>query len=143
MSGTPPPGMRIDGPTYTFDPQSQSLQSFIAPNFDPKETLAIIGMGRILRGTEGGGLSSRLVGVNQLPRTEGQLTLKTIGKSKIFFDLLGNSYTLEPGMEALALNYVTDTIEYETEKAVIRKTISHQVIYHGRLKQSNINFPSE
>ncbi len=143
LEGTPPPGMRIDGPTYTFNDQASGLHSFVNPGFDPLQPIAILGMGRILRGTEGGGLSSRLMAISQLPHKEGEFSLKSIAKGRIKFELLGKSYTLEAGKEALALYWLVDTIDYGTERAIIRKTISHQVLYHGSIKRSAISFPEE
>ena len=71
IEGIPPQGMRIDGPTYTFEKEQGIVRSYMDTNFIPDTVSIIMGIGRIRRGTEGGGLSSRLAGSSKLPVSKG------------------------------------------------------------------------
>lgn len=143
LQGDPPPGMRIDGPTYAFDPEGMAINSYINPNIKPNEVIAILGLGRILRGTEGGGLSSRLVGIFSFPHSENNITILEIKKDVAKIDLLGETIYVKIGQTIDRVFESTDSIPFESQMAIIQRTITHQVSFHGYVKRGNLFFPKE
>jgi hypothetical protein len=100
-------------------------------------------LGRILRGTEGGGLSSRLAGIFSFPHQENNITIIEIKKDMAKIDLLGETIYVKMGQTIDRVFEKSDTIPFESQTAIIQRTITHQVSFHGYIKRSNLFFPKE
>ncbi len=143
IKGSPPEGMRIDGPTYSFDPTEGVLNCQMSTITNPNEQIGVIGMGRVLRGTEGGGLSSRIDGISLLPYKTGELVVEKITKKDITVNLLGETFAIAIGENAKKIVERTDTLNYDVVPAIVQKTITYQVSYKGIIKRSNLKLPQQ
>jgi hypothetical protein len=143
IKGDPPQGMRIDGPTYNFDSIEGVLNCQVTTITNPNELIGVIGMGRVLRGTEGGGLSSRMDGISLLPHKAGELVIEKITKNDITVNLMGKSFAIAIGENAKRVVERTDTLTYDVVPAIVQKTITHSVTYKGIIKRSNLKLPKE
>lgn len=143
IKGDPPQGMRIDGPTYNFDQIEGVLNCQMTTITNPIELIGVLGMGRVLRGTEGGGLSSRMDGITLLPHKAGELVIEKITKNNVTVSLLGETFAIAIGENAKRVVERTDTLTYDVVPAIVQKTITHSVSYKGVIKRSNLKLPKE
>lgn len=143
LEGTPPPGMRIDGPTYTFDREQGELTSYMDASFGKDTVSIVMGVGRIRRGTEGGGLSSRLVGVTKLPHSEWKFNLESLSSEKIIFQFEEEKIELLLGNEWNKVMESIDTIPSIDGNAVVQRKITHQINFHGFYEKEKLNLPKE
>ena len=95
LSGTPPRGMRIDGPTYRFDRETKQLDIRRKDNLLRDSVKILLGNGKILKGSAGSGISFRLTNITHLPYTNNQLTINKIDKNRIYFTFDKQKYTLK------------------------------------------------
>lgn len=131
LSGTPYPGKRIDGPGYSFDSKNQKLD--IYRNNIP-DTLGIklyLGVGKVLKGTAGQGVSSMVIGVNNLPFTHNDFTITNATKTKIGCLYKGERFVLKPGQEYLFTETKIDTLPNTT---VLQTTTTWKVTFTGFVK---------
>lgn len=143
LSGTPPPGMRIDGPTYNVDKERGEVTSYMDANFGKDTVSIVIGAGRIRRGTEGGGLSSRLIGFSKLPHTEGKLNLDALSNNGITFTFENETIELLSNNEWVKITESIDTIPSIDGNAVIQRKVTHQVNFHGYFEKEKLILPKQ
>ncbi len=136
LEGNPPPGMRIDGPTYIFNSENGEIDSYMESNFSMDTISTVVGVGRIRRGTEGGGLSSRLVGVKNLPFSDANFTIDGFTSESMLFRFKDENLSLKAGEEWQKVFESIDTIPgINGENAIVQRTITHQVNFRGFYKK--------
>lgn len=141
LEGDPPPGMRIDGPTYTFDRASGELTSYKEVNFNLDTVTFILGAGVVRRGTEGGGMSSRIIGAGKLPLKQGRVSFESIAQESITFTFNDEKFALGVG-EVWEQSFETvDTIPALKGNAVVLRKISHQVNFYGFYSKETVGLP--
>jgi hypothetical protein len=143
LAGTPPPGMRIDGPTYNVDKEGGEITSYMDANFGKDTVSIVMGAGRIRRGTEGGGLSSRLIGFSKLPHTEGKVTIKALSSNGITFSFEDETLELLSNNEWVKITESIDTIPAIEGNAVIQRKVTHQLKFHGYFEKEKLILPKE
>lgn len=133
LCGTPYPGKRIDGPGYSYDSKNQKLD--IYRNNIPY-TLGIklyLGIGKVLKGTAGQGVSSTIIGVNQLPFTYNDFTITNATNYKVCFYFKGKQLVLKPNQE----HFITETkIDSLPNATVLQTTTTWKVTFTGFVKQN-------
>ncbi|MDY0253218.1 MAG: hypothetical protein RBR30_02285 [Tenuifilaceae bacterium] len=140
LEGDPPPGMRIDGPTYMFDKGSGVLTSYQKASFNIDTASFILGAGIIRRGTEGGGISSRIIGAGKLPLKQGQVNFESISQESITFSFDDEKVSLGLGEVWEHIFESVDTIPAMNGNAVVLRRITHQVNFHGFYSKQRLDF---
>ncbi|HOP05374.1 MAG TPA: hypothetical protein PL017_08080 [Tenuifilaceae bacterium] len=131
LEGTPPPGIRIDGPTYMYNSETGEINSYMESNFSSDTITTVIGIGKIRRGTEGGGLSSRLVGVKDLPYSNINLSIDSFTSEMMLFRFKGEKLSLKAGEEWQRVYESIDTIPSMQGNAIVQRKVIHQVNFRG------------
>jgi hypothetical protein len=140
LEGTPPPGRRIDGPTYSFSPELGELTSYISSPFSKDSLLLVLARGLVLRGTEGGGLHSRLIPVFSLPFTESSITIEAISSNEVHFLLDEQRVSIPIGQEWVRKTESIDTLSFPEGNVIVQRSKSVRVIFHGFLKKEKLTF---
>jgi len=139
IEGDYPPGPTIDFPTYMFDPYSGTLasQEF---TFDIDDDLKVIyGKSTALRGTAGGGMSSKLNGVYRFPYEDEELVLRGVdehGNAHIIYR--DDQIVIESGDEWEYSTTRRDTIGRVRDRSIAEFTKTIRIINYGMLNKSNI-----
>ncbi|NOU17653.1 MAG: hypothetical protein HOO91_08850 [Bacteroidales bacterium] len=137
LSGTPPRGMRIDGPTYRFDKETKQLDIRRKDNLLRDSIKILLGNGKILKGSAGSGISFRLTNITNLPYTNNQLTINKIDKNRIYFTFDKQKYTLKTIDEWQSSTTRIDTIK-TVEPTIIKTKFTYTLRYHGKLNKKSI-----
>jgi hypothetical protein len=131
-------GLMIDFPTYSFESKNGTLRGRI--NFEMNDSLvAIYGSGLGLSGAAGGGASTGLDGVYDLPYKKDDLQILRIdidGTAHISYR--GLSITLRNGEEWTNTTSRIDSKEVGNIKGKAMLTITDKIINHGILEKSKI-----
>ncbi|MCX6659991.1 MAG: hypothetical protein NTX81_06390 [Candidatus Bathyarchaeota archaeon] len=131
-------GPMIDFPTYSFDNKTGTLRGMM--NFEINDTLvAIYGSGLGLSGAAGGGASTSLYGVFDLPYKKDDLQILRIdldGTAHISYR--GLSITLRNGEEWTNTTSRIDSKEVGNMKGKAMLTITDKIINHGILEKSKV-----
>jgi hypothetical protein len=141
IDGDPPPGMRIDSPTYSFDSENKSIDTYLGASFINDSVNLVLGTGVIRRGTEGSGVSSRLVGIKQLPFEQNQLTIETVNEKQIKLRFKDEEIKVKSGNFWEFQTESIDTIPSINGKAVIQRKINHRFTYHGLISNEKLKIP--
>jgi hypothetical protein len=140
IEGIAPPGMRIDGPTYSYSSNDGEVSSYLTPSFNKDTIIAVLARGLVLRGTAGGGLHSRLIPINKLPFTEALITIASISSNDVQFELEGESVILPVGQEWEKITQSIDTLSLPDGNVIIQKSTTQRVVFHGFLKKEKLIF---
>jgi len=138
ISGNPPKGMRIDGPTYRFDKETKQLDIHRTDNLQIDSVKILLGNGKILKGAAGGGVSTRLSNIKNLPYSENKLTINKIDKNGISFTFDKQKVKLKVDDEWQSSTTRTDTIKM-AEQAIVKIKTTYLVRYYGKLSKKNIS----
>jgi hypothetical protein len=132
------PRVMIDFPTYSFNEKNGTLSGMV--NFEINETLkAIYGSGLVLSGAAGGGASTGLDGIFDLPFRKDDFQLLKIdidGTANIVYR--GLSITLRKGEEWTNTTSTIDSKEAGNFKGKAMLTITDEIINHGILEKSKV-----
>lgn len=139
LEGNPPPGRRIDGPTYSFNPEAGELQSYLFNSFDKDSLKVIIGRGLVLRGTEGGGLHSRLIPSSKVPFTEEKLTVNSLTSEAISLSWGEKTLQMGAGDVWVEKSSTIDTLYLPEGRVVVENTTTYSIKYFGLLKKENLH----
>ncbi len=131
LSGTATPGRRIDGPGYSYDSVSQKLEIYRNNLTDTLNIKLYLGVGKVLKGTAGQGVSSMVIGLNNLPFTQNDLTITNATKTKVGCSYKGKRFVLKPGQEYLFTETRIDTLPNTT---VIQTTTTLKAAFKGFVK---------
>lgn len=137
LSGTPPRGMRIDGPTYRFDKETKQLDISRKDNLLRDSIKILLGNGKILKGSAGNGISFRLTNITNLPYTNNQLTINKIDKNRIYFTFDKQKYTLNINDQWQSTTTKIDTIK-TADLTIIKTKLTYTLQYHGKLDKKLI-----
>jgi hypothetical protein len=131
-------GPMIDFPTYSFDSKTGALTGMI--NFETNDSLvAIYGSGLGLSGAAGGGASTGLDGVFDLPYKKDDLQiLKIDPDGTAHINYKGLPITLRNGEEWTNTTSRIDSKEVGNMKGKAMLTITDKIINHGILEKSKI-----
>lgn len=138
LEGEPFPGRRIDGPTYAFSPEMGEVSSFIGINPNMDSLRVMLGKGLILRGTQGGGMHSRLLPYNNLPFTEGMLEVRSISSEGVRVQWDGQPILLKAGEPWINSSSETDTIPSPNGMVIVENTTTYTIVFHGFLKKRKL-----
>lgn len=133
LSGTPYPGKRIDGPGYSYDPMAQKLDIYRHNITDSLNIKLYLGVGKVLKGTAGQGVSSTIIGVNHLPFTYNNFTITNATNYKVRFYFKGKQFVLKPNQEHLVTETKIDSLPNTT---VLQTTTTWKVTFTGFVKQN-------
>lgn len=138
ISGTVPPLLQIDFPTYTFNSETDTLTGVV--NFDINKDLKIIyGSGVCLSGTAGGGCGTGLSGIYQIPfKHQNFEVLKLDEDGTVFFIYKDEVYNLAPGEEWNSEISRMNTIPIDEELSISKITETDRITNYGLLKKSDI-----
>lgn len=137
LSGTPPRGMRIDGPTYRYDKETKQLDIHRKDNLLRDSITILIGNGKILKGSAGSGISFRLTNITNLPYTDNKLIIYKLNKNRIHFTFDKLKYTLNTADEWQSSTTKIDTIK-TAEPTIIKTKLTYTLRYHGKLNKKSI-----
>lgn len=139
LEGNYPSGPMIDFPTYMYDPHRGEIASRDFP-FEINDTLKVVlGKSLALRGTAGGGISSRLYGAYQLPFTTDDITILRIendGTARV--RLRTEVLVIPAGDEWRRSQTRRDTIGTFRDRAVAEFTKTERIVNHGVLEKAKI-----
>lgn len=139
INGTAPKGRRIDSPTYRFDLTTKELEALRKPDFSVDTLSVIIGNGKILKGSAGNGMSSRLTGLNKLPYTLNKVTFVEVSSKGLLVNIDKKETLIKEGEPFEKTETRVDTIKSESN-LVVKLTITSTINYHGLIKKSGIKF---
>lgn len=98
LNGWFPPGRRIDGQGYYFNPETRTLRLMTEINVNEHDLKLLVGYNIILSGAAGSGKHSALISVTDLPFQKDSLTIGKIGPNGTVHLTLGeNSLELKTG----------------------------------------------
>lgn len=132
LSGTPYPGRRIDSPGYSYDSNTQKLDIY---RYKIPDTLSIklyLGVGKVLKGTAGQGVSSTVIGVNELPFTYNDFTITNATNNEANCYFRDKHIALKPNQEY----FITETkIDSLPNATVLQTTTTWKVTFTGFVKK--------
>jgi len=131
LSGNANPGRRIDGPGYSYDSVSQKLEIYRKNLTDTLNIKLYLGVGKVLTGTAGLGVSSTIIGVNNLPFTHNDFTITHATKSKVNCLLKGKKFVLIPSQEYSLSETKIDSLPNST---IVQTTTTWKVTFKGFVK---------
>lgn len=141
LEGEVSPGRRIDGPTYAFLPETGEVQSFMNSNFEKDSLSLLLGRGLVLRGTQGGGMHSRLIAAKRLPLSEDKLILHGFGKDGVLnVTWEDKELAMKPGDVWVHSIMKVDTIDSPRGMAVVENTTTYSIKFFGFLKKDKFTF---
>ncbi|MHC1703025.1 MAG: hypothetical protein AB9846_03855 [Tenuifilaceae bacterium] len=138
ISGNPPKRMRIDGPTYRFDKETKKLDIHRTDNLLADSIKILLGNGKILKGAAGGGVSTRLTNITNLPYSENKLTINKIDKNGLSFTFNNQKMSIKVDEEWQSSTTRTDTIKM-AEPAIVKTKTTYLVRYYGKISKKNIS----
>jgi hypothetical protein len=139
LEGDVEPGRRIDGPTYSFNPESKEVMSYLSQSFNKDSLFLLLGRGLVLRGTQGGGMHSRLVEINSFPYVDGKLTIKSLNESGLTIKWDGETFSINPGDVWERTITKTDSVDSYNGKAVVEIISTYTIKFHGFLQKEKLS----
>lgn len=137
MKGESQQGRRIDSPTYRFNSDTKQLQILRKDNLSLDSIKILLGNVRVLSGSAGTGVSSRLKNITKLPHTENNLTIKNVDKKGICLVYDKQEFILEEGKEWKTSITKLDTIKAD-QPTITKTIITHKIQYKGKFSKSSI-----
>jgi hypothetical protein len=137
ISGTIPPGRRIDGPTYGFDRTLKQLRILRKEKFSIDTIKAFLGNVRILKGSAGTGLSMRLSPISKLPFTLNNLTISDVSSKGVLVIFDKKEFLVQEGEDWKTSKTSIDTIKAEVP-TIIKTTTTYSITYHGKISKKGI-----
>lgn len=135
ISGSYDSSLVIDFPTYTFYEETGELRGNIQ-NFNIDEKLKIIfGGGLCLSGAAGGGCSSSLAGITELPATEDEITFTSLDE---YGTVRLNYNTKQLQLVSGEIRIYTDTTLSFQDSGKARIITETKLINHGFERKSKI-----
>lgn len=139
IEGEAPPGMRIDGPTYSYRDDAQEINSFYNNEINKDSLVLLLGRGVILRGTRGGGMHSRLVPAYTIPFSMDALTVNKLNAEGVSLKWNDNDIKLAPGESWVDSKSKIDTlVNHEGNRAIIENTTTYTLRFHGFIKKEKL-----
>ncbi|MDD2277692.1 MAG: hypothetical protein PHD06_06255 [Bacteroidales bacterium] len=138
IEGDPFPGRRIDGPTYAYSPETGEITSFASTSFNMDSLSIMLGKGLVLRGTQGGGMHSRLIPYTNVPFNEGKLEVMSIGLEGIRIQWDGQPILLKVGEPKFNSSSEIDTIPSPDGRVIVENTTTYTIVFHGFLKKEKL-----
>lgn len=132
IAGNVPLGRRIDGPGYSYDSVSQTLDIYRRSPADSVEALLYLGMGKILKGKAGQGVSSFVVPVTSIPFSVNDLTITSATKSKVSCLFQNEKFTLLPNQLHTFSKTRIDTLAGD---AIVRTTTTWRFAFRGMVRK--------
>lgn len=136
ISGSIPSGRRIDSPTYHYNKENSTVESYRNLSFKPDTVILVLGTGRILKGAAGSGVSSLLIGTNKLPLSYGELKIIAIGKESVKVELKGEKITIATSSKWEKTSEYNDTIN--DQSTILRRTITDRISFHGFIPKDSL-----
>lgn len=136
ISGTIPSGKRIDSPTYHYNKENGTVESYRSLSFNPDTVILMLGTGKILKGAAGSGVSSLLVGANKLPLSYGELKIIAIGKESVKVEFKGEKITITTNSKWEKTTEYNDTIN--DQSAILKRTITDRISFHGFIAKDSL-----
>ncbi|MEW5846986.1 MAG: hypothetical protein AB1777_12085 [Bacteroidota bacterium] len=133
LSGAPVQGRRIDGPGYSYNPETQKLDIYRNNLSDSLNIKLYLGVGKVLKGTAGQGVSSTVIGVSNFPYTVNNLTISKATNTIVYCLLKGKRFELRPGQEYLITESKTDSLP---NSSVVQTTTTWKVTFTGFVNQN-------
>jgi hypothetical protein len=130
VQGDVPQGRRIDGPTYRYDRQTRTLEVNREIGTPLDSISVLVGIGKILKGAAGAGVSSFLRGTGHLPFTFDKLTIRGIDAKGLHVTHDGRDAVVAEGGEWKDIRVSTDTLPH-SDNAIVRFTTTYSIRYHG------------
>ena len=131
LSGVPYQGRRIDGPGYSYDPKTQKLDIYRNNITDSLSIKLYLGVGKVLKGTAGQGVSSTIIGVNEYPFSYNEFTITNATNYKVNCYFKGKQFVLKPNQEYLITETKIDSLPNAT---VLQTTTTWKVTFTGFVK---------
>lgn len=129
VKGNVPQGRRIDGPTYRFDRKTRTLEVNREIETPLDSIRVLVGIGKILKGASGAGVSSFLRGTGNLPFTFDKMTIRGIDAKGLHVTHDGRDAVVAEGEEWKDIRVSTDTLP--SDNAIVRITTTYSIRYHG------------
>jgi hypothetical protein len=139
IDGEVDPGRRIDGPTYSFNPETKEVMSYLSQSFNKDSLFLLLGRGLVLRGTQGGGMHSRLIEVNSFPYVDGKLTIQSINESGVTIKWEEETFSINPGDMWERTITKTESIDSYNGKAVVEVISTYTIKFHGFLQKEKLS----
>lgn len=129
-------GRRIDSPTYHYNNETGTLESYRSLSFNPDTVILVLGTGKILKGAAGSGVSSLLVGTSKLPLSYKELKIIEVGKESLKVEFNGERITISTNSKWEKITEYNDTIN--DQSAILRRTITDIITFHGFLPKDSL-----
>lgn len=129
-------GKRIDSPTYHYNNENGTVESYRSLSFNLDTVILVLGTGRILKGAAGSGVSSLLVGAGKLPLSYGELKIIAIGKESVKVEFKGEKITIATSSKWEKTTEYNDTIN--DQSAILRRTITERISFHGFIPKDSL-----
>ncbi len=139
IQGEFPAGPMIDFPTYMFDPHSGTLASQEFTFAIDDELKVIFGKSTALRGIAGGGMTSKLEGIQSFPYESEDVVLRGVdehGNAHILYR--DEQIVIESGDRWEHSTTRRDTIGTLRDRSIAEFTKTTRIINYGVLKKSDI-----
>lgn len=139
LEGKPFPGRRIDGPTYAFNPETGELNSYAGVEYNTDSLRVMLGRGLVLRGTQGGGLHSRLIPHSTLSFEEGKLRVEGISPEGVNVVWDNQPILLKVGEPWENRTVEVDTLSSPDGRVIVENTTTYTMVFHGFLKKEKLS----
>jgi hypothetical protein len=139
LEGEASPGRRIDGPTYSFNPETNEVMSFVNLKIEKDSLLLLIGRGLVLRGTQGGGMHSRLIEAKGLPIVDGKLIISKLTEKGLYITWNATNIILNPGDVWENTTSKIDTLDSFNGRAVVENTTTYTIKFHGFFQKEKLS----
>lgn len=138
ISGSLPPLIMIDFPTYNYDTETKILTGII--DFEINKNLKLVyGSGTCLSGTAGGGCGTGLSAVYAIPYERGNFELlKTDADGSIIAIYKDEVVNIAVGEEWILETIRKDTMEFDGQTSITEITNTERITNFGILSKSDI-----
>ncbi|QKG79258.1 hypothetical protein [Tenuifilum thalassicum] len=132
LSGKSFPGRRIDSPGYSYNPDNQHLELYRNSISDSTGIKLFLGIGRVLKGVSGRGVSSFIKEVKNFPYKHEELIIESYSDSTLKFTLKDKSFKLKPKE---SFTYTESKIDSLPNNTIVKTTTKWKVDFRGFVKK--------
>jgi hypothetical protein len=132
ISGKAFPGRRIDSPGYSYNPEMQQLELYRNSISDSTGIKLFLGIGRVLKGVSGRGVSSFIKEVKNFPYKHEELIIESYSDSTLKFTLKNKSFKLKPKE---SYTYTESKIDSLPNNTIVKTTTKWKVDFRGFVKK--------
>lgn len=140
LEGEAPPTRRIDMPGYHYYTNPVRIELYRNKESVRVDSLKLLlGMGKVLSGAAGSGVSSFFVPIYRIPCSVEKTDILEVNAKIIRIRIAGKVISVASGEQWERTDSRTDTLTFEGNRVIIRNRVSTRINYRGFIPKAAIN----